>query len=197
MGNVGHSPSVSPDGSRIAYSTYRYVEGNTMYGNFIRYFEIETSALDGSNRHRLTEGMGAAGFDVSPVWSPDGSHIAFVRLADTRCIGDPRPTEIHVMKADGSDVRKIVATRSEDAKETLRGEEVTYIGGLTWSPNGQILAYVARDVFNYKRSGQAALYAVDAAGLHPTRLFPLPAAEWDSSREGGVGGGGTLRTGIQ
>ena len=61
---------------------------------------------------------------------------------------------------------------------------MTYIGGLTWSPNGQFLAYVTRDVFNYGNPGQAALYAVNADGSHLTRLFPLPKADWVSKGRG-------------
>jgi WD40 repeat protein len=53
-------PQFSPDGRKIAYSTYA---------------EIWTCTVDGANKIQLTD-LGAQ--DVgSPRWSPDGTHIAF------------------------------------------------------------------------------------------------------------------------
>ena len=57
------SPVWSPDGTKIAFVSYR--DGNN---------EIYVMNSDGSNQTRLTNNET---FDVSPVWSPDGSKIAF------------------------------------------------------------------------------------------------------------------------
>jgi Tol biopolymer transport system component len=61
-------------------------------------FEIFVMRPDGSDRTRLTRDPGA---DASPVWSSDGTMIAFV---SDRTDGD---YEIWVMNADGSDPRRL------------------------------------------------------------------------------------------
>ncbi len=57
-------PRFSPDGSRIAF-----------YSNLTGVYEIWTIKPDGSDRQQITNHSGS-GF-LYPIWSPDGSHIAF------------------------------------------------------------------------------------------------------------------------
>ncbi len=57
---------------------------------------------DGRNVERLTEPGPAS--DEHPAWSPDGGKIAFVSWE-----GDD-PTEMYVMEADGSNVKKLTNT---------------------------------------------------------------------------------------
>ena len=60
---------LSADGSKIVYSTCAYaVSSNEEY-------EIVVSNIDGTDTRRLTENFGAA---LYPVWSPDGTRVAFV-----------------------------------------------------------------------------------------------------------------------
>ena len=67
-------PDISPDGSRVAYATHDYY---LLERTFEPNFTIETSALDGSDRRRLT--VDGEHLNTSPVWSPDGSRIAFAK----------------------------------------------------------------------------------------------------------------------
>jgi hypothetical protein len=107
-----HTPVISPDGSKIAVSYWQ--DGH---------WEVYTLNADGSNRQRLTEtpldviagqtilttqvvdgklrfvpGENPHWNSAAPVWSPDGSQIAFV----TDRAGQ---WEIWIMNADGSNQR--------------------------------------------------------------------------------------------
>lgn len=81
--SVAREPTWSPDGSKIAFSSYRS-------GNFN--LDIYVMNADGSNQVRLTT---HAADDRDPTWSPDGSKIAFSSFRDGNF-------EIYVMNADGT-----------------------------------------------------------------------------------------------
>lgn len=99
----GTWPSVSPDGSKTAYSAS---DGLTLADN-----------VSGTVSHL----PGTVEGDYGPRWSPDGSRIAFVRVADLN---------LYVIDADGSDLRQV--THSLEY-ELLAG----------WSPDGTQLYYAA------------------------------------------------------
>jgi len=63
---IDFSPTLSPDGSRVAHSTLRYAEGELREHTY----EIAVQPLDGLERVRLTNN---GRDDIAPAWSPDGS----------------------------------------------------------------------------------------------------------------------------
>ena len=72
--------------------------------------EIATVRADGSQYTLLTN---EEGFDVGPEYSPDGRRIAFTsaRSMPPGFPGDQRfYSELYVMDADGSDVRRVTFT---------------------------------------------------------------------------------------
>jgi dipeptidyl aminopeptidase/acylaminoacyl peptidase len=75
------SPSWSPDGARITFSSSR--DGRN---------QIYVIGVDGSNPTRLTVNPAS---DYNPAWSPDGTKIAFTR----RAVGN---SDIYVIDVDGS-----------------------------------------------------------------------------------------------
>jgi TolB protein len=79
----GITPAWSPDGSKIAFASYR--TGN---------LEIYAMNADGTGVIRLTNDPAD---DLYPAWSPDGSRIAFTSFRSG--VGS-----IHLMRPDGSGV---------------------------------------------------------------------------------------------
>ena len=156
------TPDISPDGSGLVYVTARHEYKDDDRNDF----EIETSRLDGSDRRRLTNNIFQ---DISPVWSPDGSRIAFVRDG------------IYTMAADGSDSRSILPFILRDLwkLESASGDYVVAqypMRGLAWSPDGKTLAFkVLELVREFDSVGnnlrRTALYTIGADGTGLIQLY--------------------------
>lgn len=87
-------PAWSPDGERIAFASYR--DGNP---------QIYVMNSDGSGQTRLSNNTAS---EFSPAWSPDGSLIAFGSDES----GPVGHWEVYVMRADGSNRRRVTYTPS-------------------------------------------------------------------------------------
>jgi PGF-pre-PGF domain-containing protein len=178
-------PSWSPDGSRIAFASYRsYRDGNP---------EIYVMNADGSGQIRLTDNVAEY-----PAWSPDGSRIAFFSNRD----GNP---EIYVMNADGSgqinltnndtgewnlswspDGSRIAFTAERDGNYEIyvmnadgsgqiRLTEDAYDWKPSWSPDGSRITFVS------ERDGNPEIYVMNADGSGQTRLTDTYAGDSDPS----------------
>ena len=110
--------------------------------------------FDGSHQVQITHG----GFDVEPVFSPDGHYIAFGRL-----IGPTGPTDfsakeaIYVVGTDGTGLRRVVAPKA--GLEHPR-----------WSPDGSALTFnIAPEAAPAPDAGS--IFSVDpnGHGLHVIR----------------------------
>ena len=117
---IDFSPSISPDGARVAYTTLRYATGALAAHTY----EIATQAIDGSDRLRLTNN---GWNDVSPAWSPDGSRIAFV----SRREDGPR---VFTIAPDGSNERSIAPS--------VQAQRLPPV----WAPDGSRVAFVGEEV---------------------------------------------------
>ena len=82
--------------------------------------------------------------DGTPVWSPDGSKIAFWSNRDGK-------NEIYVMDSDGSDVKRLTNNMSDDNNPK-------------WSPDGRKI------LFDSDRDGNLEIYIMDADGTNQIRL---------------------------
>jgi Tol biopolymer transport system component len=132
-------PSTGPDPDPIplpSRSGRIVFQGNCPDGR-----DIFTIAADGTDRRRLTV---APGFNVEPVWSHDGSKIAFSALPDD--MGNL----ITVMDADGTNRRDITSPNADRNP--------------TWSPDGRI-------AFESRRTSYARIAIVNGDG---SGLFELP-----------------------
>jgi TolB protein len=131
---------VGPDNALIAFSTNP--EG--VSPDVAR--EIFVMRPDGSDVTQLTDGMLA----TQPAWSPDGSMIAFARLA----AGD---RNIYLMDADGADIRALTT-----------GLQARF--NPTWAPEGDRVLFVQGNE----------LYTVDLEGGDPVLLHRCdsPGCQW-------------------
>ncbi len=169
------SPSISPDGSRVAFATFRHESGGMVFGRLFggtRNFEIVTSALDGSDYRRRTDHKA---WDTNPVWSPDGTRIAFVsyRVIDEDSSYDSFP-EICTMAADGSDVQIVTPS-------SLR----TTMDPPLWSPDGRRIAFLTYDGDLWDDERARVLYTVAADGSDLRKIdvtTARPAWSLDGSR---------------
>jgi Tol biopolymer transport system component len=109
-GYGAHEPRWLSSGKIIVFGSVR--TGKQVY------MTISADGDEGSEKPVATLPEGA----MNPVWSPDGSYVAFAvagRDAHTR--------DLHIMRSDGSDAR--VLTSNQWAREW------------NWSPDGQSLAF--------------------------------------------------------
>src|SRR5258707_3837334 len=93
LGTISLSPHVSPDGSRLAFSSF---SGS---GWEIRMFSFDLNRMVSFPRF--------AGTNLSPAWSPDGSKLA---LSSSRS-GDP---EIFVADSSGANLHRITNSKGPD-----------------------------------------------------------------------------------
>jgi dipeptidyl aminopeptidase/acylaminoacyl peptidase len=181
----------SPDGRRLAVTTatddLRFIVGSDEKGKAPRARRITRldfrgdeaghrdrrshlfvlSVRAGARPRQLTRGD----YEVSrPVWSPDGTSIAFV--ADRQPDADLHPhTSIWSIPAEGGSVHQLVALRGDADRPA-------------YSPDGRWLAFMGTDVEDAPEHEPVLLWVMPAAGGAPRALtegLDRPVGGWSWS----------------
>ncbi len=137
---MGRSPSLSPDGSKVAFVLARY-EGNRVMPIGI----VVTSATKVTQTaDELISQASKLSIGTAPSWSPDGQWIAYVS-------SDLTSQAIYIMKSDFSDKR-----------EVWKATGGIFLPGSppSWSPDSKKLAFGTGS----PRSSNGAVYTVNIDG---------------------------------
>jgi len=134
-------PNISRDGTKIAF-TVKLEKGFEPSGTL----QVFVMNADGTGIRQLTHCRPQCS---GPVWSPDGSKIAFAGGPNTQ----GNPDDVYVMDADGRNMRRV---------EHLPGEEDNF----DWSPDGTKIVF---DTFG--SSAQVNIWTLSVADGSMTRLI--------------------------
>jgi TolB protein len=173
LGTVSISPRVSPDNSRLAFSSlgrngFQIRMYSLILGRTINFPEV-------------------GGTNISPAWSPDGREIAY----SSSRTGDP---EIWISDASGNLARRITSFRGPDVSPVYNPKtsaQIAWISGRTglpqlyimntdgsgvqpmtdggyvtspsWSPNGQMIAFAWDRKYGPGAPGGQDIYVMEVA----------------------------------
>lgn len=179
--------SWSPDGSQVVFTSHRDSNVST---------EIYVMDADGSDQRRLThdgpegvQNVGGQPFDFSPVWSPDGGSIAYLK-------GVGQADDVWMMRPDGGDQRRVTvdggvkrglqwSSRDRllyenggtiyDLVEGRPPVSVAHGLGAVWSPDGRRIAF----------TDETGLWTIGPDGQDPVHVATMPAAQPSWSPTGG------------
>ncbi len=180
QGSIALSPRVSPDNSRLAYSTF--AKGGVDIGMY----SLELNRPVTFPRY--------GGTNLSPAWSSDGTKIAF----SSSRTGDP---EIYIVNADGSGLKRVTAYKGPDVSPVWNPKtnaQIAWVSGRTglpqiyvmdsdgtnvqritdqgyavspsWSPNGQFLAFAWIRHYGPGAPGNQDIYIMDVASKQFVQL---------------------------
>ncbi len=177
LGTISLSPRISPDGSRLAFSSLAKSG-----------WEIKMYSMD---LNRLLYFPRFGGTNLSPAWSPDGTRLCF---SSSRS-GDP---EIYTVDQAGGNLKRLTVSKMPDVSPVWNrktGAQIAWVSGRTdlpqiytmesdgtnvqkmtdqgyavspaWSPNGQFL------VFSWIRH-----YGPGAPGAEDIYIMDIASKQW-------------------
>ena len=180
QGSISLSPRISPDGSRLAFSSM------TKTGWDILMFSLDLN--------RVVSFPHFGGTNLSPAWSPDGARLA---LSSSR----GGSSEIYVCDASGGNLRRITASKGPDVSPVWNrktGAQIAFVSGTTglpqvytmeadgtnqqrmtdqgyavspgWSPNGQFLTLAWTRKYGPGEPGSSDIYLMDIASKQWVQL---------------------------
>ncbi len=149
------APTVSPDGTRLAYLAI--TPGRLAPDAPPPPGRIHVANIDGTGARAITP---RAGFPDEPDWSPDGTRIAYT---EARFRGREVMIRLAVVNADGTGRR--VLTRYNSSRLDLSPK---------WTPDGQTIVFE-----RLRETGRrSAIMAMPSAGGSPRTIYDSPG--WDT-----------------
>jgi TolB protein len=180
QGSTSLSPRVSPDGSRLAFSSL------TKSGWDILMYSVDLNRVVSFPRF--------GGTNLSPSWSPDGLHLA---LSSSRG-GSP---EIYICDSSGANLQRMTTGKGPDVSPVWNrktGAQLAFVSGSTglpqvytmgadgtnqqrmtdqgyavspnWSPNGQFLTLAWIRKYGPGEPGSSDIYLMDIASKQWVQL---------------------------
>ena len=143
-------PTWSPDGRTIAFSISQRIEGQEGQKDQDTW-NIGMVSSDGLGKIFIP--ILEAAHDLFPVWSPDGTRLAFGKVQDLQ--------EMDLIISSAFGVGKQTAITDWDGEEQVPA----------WSPDGRYLA------FHANRSGNIDLWVIDLQGIEAPRQMTFDNAE--------------------
>jgi Tol biopolymer transport system component/DNA-binding winged helix-turn-helix (wHTH) protein len=137
----------SPDGSQVAFVW----SGRPLPSGEDQRVHIYVSQLGAEAPRRLTN---SEGWEIAPVWSPDGKYIAFIRITQ-----DHQNDGMYIASAQGGSERRVYPLDLRNSTKEL-----------DWSPDGKYLAFAERN----SPDEPAAVYllSLDTLQRHPLTAPP-------------------------
>jgi TolB protein len=180
LNSISLSPRISPDGSRLAFSSM------TKSGWQIMMYSMELNRAVNFPRY--------GGTNLSPAWSGDGMKLAFSTSsagAPEICVTDPSGGNLHlVTTAKGPDVSPVwnrrtnsqiafvsgrtglpqIYTMEADGTNLQRMTDQGYAVSPNWAPNGQFLTFAWVRKYGPGEPGASDLYLMDIASKQWVQL---------------------------
>ena len=173
LGTISLSPHISPDGSRLAFSSFN---GSA--------WEIRMYSFD---LNRMVSFPRLGGTNITPAWSPDGSRLAFSSSRSGT-------SEIYVVDQSGGNLHRVTNSKGPNVSPVWNrktGTQMAYVGRLgdlpqiftmgvdgtnvqqmtnqgyavspSWSPNGQFLLFSWMRRYGPGAPGAEDIYIMDVA----------------------------------
>ncbi len=180
VGSISISPRISPDGSRLAFSSL------TKSGWDILMYSMDLS--------RLVSFPHFGGTNLSPAWSPDATRLAFSSSRSGE-------SEIYICDANGGNLHRMTANKGPDVSPTWNrktGSQIAFVSGRTglpqvytmeadgtnqqrmtdqgyavspnWAPNGQFLTMAWTRKYGPGDPGSSDIYLMDVASKQWVQL---------------------------
>ncbi len=180
MGSISLSPRISPDGSRLAFSSM------TRSGWEILMYSMELN--------RMISFPHFGGTNLSPAWAPDGTKLAFSSSRSGH-------SEIYSCDASGGNLKRLTSSRGPDVSPVWNrktGAQISWVSGRsglpevytmesdgtnvqqlteqgyavspTWSPNGQFLVFAWMRHYGPGAPGAQDLYIMDVSSKQWVQL---------------------------